>query len=52
MREGLGSVLYEMEPVQLVLLFLAAGAYPSETRTHRASNEPWRVALLAAVRGD
>ena len=45
-------VLYVMEPVQLVLLFLAAGAYPSETRTHRASNEPWRVALLAAVRGD
>ena len=26
-REGLSSVLYEMEPVQLALLFVAAGAY-------------------------
>ena len=45
MREGLNSVLYEMEPVQLALLFLAAGAYlvainasfPSGARSGAAS---------------
>ena len=45
MREGLSSVLYGMEPVQLALLFLAAGAYviainasfPSGARTGAAS---------------
>jgi len=45
MREGLSSVLYEMEPVQLALLFLAAWAYliainasfPSGARSGAAS---------------